>query len=70
MVNMVTLYKVNRTAFDSCDISGGMRIGQVKSGDASAAASITLSSTLFSAGDNYLLGRYQSIIFYIIFTKI
>ena len=55
--NIVTLYKVNGEAFESCDITGGQRIGQVKSQDAeSHTGVITLQPGLLSISDNYFLG--------------
>ena len=64
LVNMVTLYKVNWEAFDSCDISSGQRVGQVKSQDASLLGSITLPPSLLAIEDNYFLGkqRRQSVV--------
>ena len=59
LVNMVTLYKVNWEAFDSCDISSGQRVGQVKSQDASLLGSITLPPSLLAIEDNYFLGKQR-----------
>lgn len=59
--NIVTLYKVNgEAAFESCDISGGQRIGQVKPGQdpESHTGVITLPPALLSIDDNYFLGAY------------
>lgn len=70
--NIVTLYKVNDLeSFESCDIGGGQRIGQVKStsgqqqdNSGSSTGVITLPPTLLSIEDNYFLGecsiRHQS----------
>ena len=47
-------------AFESCDISGGQRIGQVKPGEDadSHTGVITLPPALLSIDDNYFLGAY------------
>lgn len=56
--NIVTLYKVNGEAFESCDITGGQRIGQVKSQDPeSHTGVITIAPALLSIADNYFLGK-------------
>jgi len=57
VVSIVTLYKVNSVAFDSCDINGAQRVGQVKSQDGSRSGIITLPPSLLSIDDNYFLGR-------------
>lgn len=58
--NIVTLYKVNGDAFESCDITGGQRIGQVKSQDAeSHTGVITIAPALLSIADNYFLGEFS-----------
>lgn len=55
--NIVTLYKVNGEAFESCDITNGQRIGQVKSQDPeSHTGIITLPPGLLSIADNFFLG--------------
>ena len=56
-LNVVTLYKVNWEAFDSCDVTTGLRVGQVKSEDAAMLGTITLPSSLLSIDDNYFLGN-------------
>lgn len=64
--NIVTLYKVNGEAFESCDITGGQRIGQVKSQDPeSHTGVITIAPALLSIADNYFLG--ENFIFYFLF---
>ncbi|XP_057375845.1 delta and Notch-like epidermal growth factor-related receptor [Daphnia carinata] len=56
--NIVTLYKVNGEAFESCDIANSQRIGQVKSQDPeSHTGVITLPPGLLSIADNFFLGR-------------
>jgi hypothetical protein len=56
--NIVTLYKVNGEAFESCDITNGQRIGQVKSQDPeSHTGIITLPPGLLSIADNFFLGK-------------
>lgn len=62
--NIVTLYKVNGEAFESCDITGGQRIGQVKSQDPeSHTGVITIAPALLSIADNYFLGETYFIYF-------
>lgn len=56
--NIVTLYKVNGEAFESCDIANSQRIGQVKSQDPeSHTGVITLPPGLLSIADNFFLGN-------------
>lgn len=58
--NIVTLYKVNGDAFESCDIAGSQRIGQVKSQDPeSHTGVITIAPGLLSIADNYFLGEWR-----------
>jgi hypothetical protein len=62
--NIVTLYKVNGEAFESCDISKGQRIGQVKSQDPeSHTGIITLPPGLLSIADNFFLGEHPFIFY-------
>lgn len=49
-------------AFDSCDINGAQRVGQVKVQDGSRSGVITLPPSLLSIDDNYFLGTFNSTI--------
>ena len=56
--HIVTLYKVNSEAFESCDIGGGQRVGQVKIQDPqSHTGSLVLPPSLLSIDDNFFLGK-------------
>lgn len=62
--NIVTLYKVNGEAFESCDIANSQRIGQVKSQDPeSHTGVITLPPGLLSIADNFFLGNMHGYLF-------
>ena len=68
--HIVTLYKVDSDAFESCDIGGGQRVGQVKIQDPqSHTGSITLPPSLLAIEDNYFLGKFSQNRFLLLLAK-